>query len=268
MKRILLLIIVHFSCYVLAQHALPYKNGEHVEYDIYFGPLQVGDAEMEIAGLAKIDNKTTFHVLGKGRTAYFFDLFFKVRDTYETYIDTTTLLPLKFHRDIYEGGHEIHQEYSFSHVNQLVKAKSQVVKNKKKKKIAINDSIYPISFNAQDMLSAFFYARTFNQDKLTQKDTFFIPIFMDEEMYNLEIIYLYNEIVETKLGKIECLVFKPKMQQGRVFADGEQMKIWISNDKNHLLVKIETKIWAGTIKAFMVDYKSTKYPISFLTENE
>ena len=31
------------------------------------------------------------------------------------------------------------------------------------------------------------------------------------------------------------MVFQPKMQEGRVFEDGEEMKIWISDDKNHLL---------------------------------
>ena len=79
------------------------------------------------------------------------------------------------------------------------------------------------------MLSALFYARTFSQDSLIQKKSFFIPIFMDEENYLLEILYLYNEKVKTSFGTVNCMVFKPKMQEGRVFEDGEQMKIWISD---------------------------------------
>ena len=58
------------------------------------------------------------------------------------------------------------------------------------------------------------------------------------------------------------MVFKPKMQEGRVFQDGEQMKIWISDDKNRLLIKVETKILVGTIKAFLVKHKKAKYPLS------
>jgi hypothetical protein len=49
-----------------------------------------------------------------------------------------------------------------------------------------------------------------------------------------------------------------------VFEDGEEMKIWISDDKNHLLMKVETKIWAGTIKAVLVDYKELKFPLSII----
>ena len=82
------------------------------------------------------------------------------------------------------------------------------------------------------------------------------------ENYSLEILYLYNEYIETRWGNIECMVFRPRMQEGRIFQDGEQMKVWISNDKNHLLMKVETKIWAGTVKAFLTDYSSLKNPLS------
>jgi len=87
---------------------------------------------------------------------------------------------------------------------------------------------------------------------------------MDEENYFLEVSYLNNEVIETEFGKVDCMVFKPKMQEGRVFEDGEEMKIWISDDKNHLLLKVETKIWAGTIKAVLVDYKELKFPLSII----
>ena len=87
------------------------------------------------------------------------------------------------------------------------------------------------------MFSALFYARTFKKDRILNEDSFYIPIFMDDENYYLEIKYLQNEILDTKWGKVNCMVFQPKMQEGRVFEDGEEMKIWISDDKNHLLIK-------------------------------
>ena len=39
-------------------------------------------------------------MIGTGKTSKFFDVFFKVRDVYETYIDTNTFLPVKFLRDV------------------------------------------------------------------------------------------------------------------------------------------------------------------------
>ena len=58
------------------------------------------------------------------------------------------------------------------------------------------------------------------------------------------------------------MVFKPKMQEGRIFQDEEEMKIWISDDRNRLLVKVETQILVGSIKAVLVKHQEVKYPLS------
>ena len=111
------------------------------------------------------------------------------------------------------------------------------------------------------MLSALFLARTFDDKNLKINDKFIVPIFMDEENYFLEIKYLQKDTLNTDFGNVECLVFKPLMQEGRVFENGEKMKIWISNDKNRLLLKVETQIWAGKIVAMLIDYTNIKYSL-------
>ena len=62
-------------------------------YKVSFGAINVGFADLEITEIVQINNRSAFHIVGKGRTAPFFDWFFKVRDVYETFIDTKTLLP-------------------------------------------------------------------------------------------------------------------------------------------------------------------------------
>ena len=230
-----------------SQSDLPYKVGEYSAFDISFGGIKVGSAEMKIEKQIKINGVSTFHIVGKGKTASFFDWFFKVRDVYETYLDTSKIRPVKFVRDIHEGGYEKKQQYIFKH---------------SAGKVFWKDTSHVIFPATQDMLSALFYARTFNKNDLLQKKSFFVPIFMDEENYSLEILYLKDEKVKTNFGEVNCMVFKPKMQEGRVFEDGEEMKIWISDDRNHLLVKVETQIWAGSIKAILVKHQGVKYPLS------
>ena len=249
MKALLLFLLFNCSIVVFAQSDLPYKVGEYSKFTISFGPIEVGYADLEIVKMTQIGNKNTFHIVGKGKTALFFDWFFKVRDIYETYIDTSNFLPVKFIREIHEGGYHLEQKYDFFHNDSIVQTQ---------------DSVFNIPLNAQDMLSALFYARTFNKSDLELTHSFFVPIFMDNENYLLEILYLNNEILETKWGRVNCMVFKPKMQEGRVFEDGEQMKIWITDDFNHLLMKVETKIHFGTIKGVLTDYKSLKNPLSII----
>ena len=245
--RGLFLALFLFPVTIYSQSDLPYKVGEYSAFDISFKGIKVGSAEMKIEKQIKINGVSTFHIIGKGRTASFFDWFFKVRDVYETYLDTSKIRPVKFVRDIHEGGYEKKQLYTFKH---------------SAGKVFWKDTSHVIFPATQDMLSALFYARTFNKNDLLQKKSFFVPIFMDEENYSLEILYLKDEKVKTNFGEVNCMVFKPKMQEGRVFEDGEEMKIWISDDRNHLLVKVETQIWAGSIKAILVKHQGVKYPLS------
>lgn len=242
-KKILFLFFT--PLFVYSQQTLPYKEGERTSYDISFEGLSVAFADMEIKNTILLNNTPTYHIVAKARTASFFDLFFKVRDLYETYIDTAEIIPVRFYRNIQEGGHKKTQNYSFFH---------------KKSKVLVKDTSYNIFEKTQDMLSAFFYARTFSTENLTKNKRFSVPIFMDEENFNLDILYLYNEVLETEIGMINCMVFKPTMQEGRVFEDGEKMKVWISDDNNRLLIKVETEVWAGTIKAELIDVKNTRYP--------
>ncbi len=251
MKGYFFIVLVVLPQFVFSQVELPYKIGEVTEYAVNFGAIKVGSASLEVVKDTVLKNKLAFNMVGKGKTAPFFDFFFKVRDVYETFIDKETLLPLVFNRDVNEGGHLINQHYNFYH---------------KDTNVVTQDSTFALAYDAQDMLSALFYARTFNKDSLIDGNSFYIPIFMDDENYLLEIKYLNNELVKTKWGLLDCMVFQPKMQEGRVFEKGEQMKVWITDDKNHLLFKVEAKIWAGTIKAVLNGYKDLKYPLSITAE--
>jgi hypothetical protein len=246
MKGLLFTLFI-FPLIVYSQSNLPYKLGEHSVFSISFGGITVGGAELKIQSQTTVDGISAFHIIGKGKTNYFFDFFFKVRDIYQTYLDTLKVLPIKFIRDINEGGYEKKQVYNFNHSDGLVFWK---------------DTSAIIPSVSQDMLSALFYARTFDKKSLMISKSFSIPIFMDDNNYLLEILYLHNEKVKTNFGEVNCMVFKPKMQEGRVFQDGEKMKIWISDDKNHLLIKVETQIWAGTIRALIVMHDKVKYPLS------
>ena len=237
-------IFLLFPFMLCAQQSLPYNVGEALEYNVTFKGINVGSATLTVEQSRDISNNETYQITGKGKTAPFFDIFFKVRDVYKTYLDAQEVRPIRFIRDIYEGGFEKKQKYNFFHQEGIVRVK---------------DTSYKITPNTQDMLSALFYARTFSADSLKKGKVFEIPIFMDEENFILEITYLGTELLDTKFGKIPCLVFKPKMQAGRVFEDGEKMKIWISDDKNKILFKVVTEIWAGDIVAELTEFKNLKY---------
>jgi len=54
----------------------------------------------------------------------------------------------------------------------------------------------------------------------------------------------------------------PQLQIGRIFQEEEEMRIWISDDDNKLMIKVETKIIVGMIKAKLSSFEGLKTPLS------
>ena len=76
-----------------AGESLTYK----VSYVLAGVSLSGGEATFNTS-LEKFQGKNVYHVIAEGKSYH--DVLFKVRDKYETYIDTSTLQPYKFVRDV------------------------------------------------------------------------------------------------------------------------------------------------------------------------
>ncbi len=232
----------------LSQNNYPFQLGESCTYRIHYGPITAAYGTLTVKSLEKHNNKECFHFEGIGKTNTFFDYFFKVYDEYISYVNADSLFPNHFIRHVNEGGYIIKQNYLF---------------DTEKKQVLAEDSIYKIPTKTQDMLSAFYFTRAMLNKQNVKKDSILeVNIFMDEENYPMQIKYENNEIIKTKWGEIDCMVFSPQLQEGRVFTDEESMRIWISDDENKLMIKVETKIIVGVIKAELSSFEGLKSPLS------
>ena len=79
--------------------------GEKLTFDVKYGFVTAGVAEMEIPRETRISGRDAYHVTFKVNTVPSFDVLFKVRDRYETYIDKEGLFPWRFEQHIREGGY-------------------------------------------------------------------------------------------------------------------------------------------------------------------
>src|ERR1700749_1793656 len=83
-----------------------FNPGEELTMKVFYNTLgaYIGAGEATFTTtLDKFNGKPVYHCVGEGKSYSFFDGFFKVRDRYETYMDTATMLPLKFVRNVSEG---------------------------------------------------------------------------------------------------------------------------------------------------------------------
>ena len=242
MKKILFSLSLVCSLGFSQNLELPLKDGETCSYSIGYGIFGGGHAKYTVT-----QNNVETKVVVSGRSNSFVDLFFKVRNRYETIINNRTLLPRYFKRNNIEGGYIINQEYFFNQDLNIINTQNGEFK---------------CDVNSFDMLSSFLYGRSLKSSELKKKESLFIIMFLDEEIYNMEVVYEGEEIINTEIGNIKCLKFSPKVQVGRVFKDEDDLTIWVSDDKNHLLIKVELEIWVGSINAIITNAENIKFPLS------
>ena len=227
-----------------------FKSGEVVKMTVYYSTMGAyigaGDATFTTT-LERLNGKPVYHAVGVGSTYSFFDNFFKVRDRYESYIDTATLLPYKFIRNVDEGGYKIYNNVTFNQT-----ANTAVSTN----------GVFKITDCMQDVVSAVYYARNIEFDKYKPGDKIPFDMFLDDEIHHLYLRYMGKEKIKTRYGKFRAIRFKPLLVKGTIFEGGEQMNAWVSDDPNHLLLRVESPIAVGSIKVDMMGYQNLRYPVT------
>lgn len=251
MKKLSILVIffsIGISTVVAAQKKLrsikneSFKPGEILKFRIHYGFMDAGEAILEVKNdLKNFGGRDCYHVVGTGNTVGAFDWFFKVRDRYESVVDKDAMIPWMFIRRVNEGGYIINQNVSFNHYKDSAYSE--------KKTISIPE-------NTQDLISAFYYARTLDFANAKEGDIFPIMGYLDDATIPLNLKFLGREEVKTKKGTFRCVKFRPMLQEGRVFKDQEDMTVWISDDKNRIPVRVQTDILIGSIKMDLVGFEN------------
>jgi hypothetical protein len=226
-----------------------FKEGEVLTYKMHYGFIDAGVAILEVKpNLIKVKNRNVYHIVGTGYTTGTTDWFFKVRDRYETYMDKDALVPWLFLRQVDEGGYKFSQNYSFNHYT---------------KKVDIgNDKKFDVPFGVQDMVSAFYAGRNLDLSGAKTGDIYTVECFVDKELWPLKIRFVGRETISTELGKIKCLKFSPIVQKGRVFKKEEDLTVWISDDKNHIPMRVKADVLVGSIKMDITSAKNLANPLA------
>ncbi len=251
MKKTITYIFLFIFYFSFAQD-LAYKPGEHFKFKIHYGFFNAGYATLDLK-TGKFKQKNLFHAIGKGWTTGVSRWFMNVNDLYESYFDSNNR-PYRFVRKIDEGGYTMDKELHFDTNNQKV-----LVINKKKK----TAKTYTIPQRIQDMMSVFYYLRNYDTGKLKPGDEISVDLFLDEEIYPFKLKYLGKDILNTKVGKIHSLKFRPLVQSGRIFKEDESLTVWISDDKNKMPLLIKAKLLVGSLKASLIEYSGIKHPVNF-----
>jgi hypothetical protein len=238
MKKPLLisLVLLLFTAMINGQKS-PYMAGEKVSYIIRYGLINGGIASLELKN-DTFAGREVLHSIFTAQTTGLADVLFKVRDTFESYINPVTELPVKSIRNVSEGRYRKYNVVIFDH-------------NTRRDSAILNSDLTGIHITQpgiHDILSCFYFFRKqflaknyeFKKGEITTIMTWFT-----DELYAIRLKYIGPEEVRTKVGKIKCYKFNPVTETGRLFKTEEDVSFWFSADKNYLPVRARMDIWVG-----------------------
>lgn len=234
-----------------------FTGGEEITYKIYYNWnfvwLSAGEAVFRVH-----DEGDSYHLSVKGKTYSSYEWFFKVRDSYDTWVDKKTLLPKVAIRDVSEGSYKLYEKLIFDQNNSKVTSyRGSTPKDVVKKEFKLNDCMH-------DLISIIYHTRNLEYEKFTKGQEYPIKIFMDKEVWPLKVRYKgrYKEVTVKGGSKYKAFKFSPDVISGDVFKEGTQMDIWVSDDNNRIPVYIESPVSVGSVKIVLKNYKGLKYPLS------
>lgn len=232
-----------------------WQGGEEITYKLYYQLnfiwIAAGEAVFKIH-----EHDDTYHITIKGRTISAFEWFYKVDDTYESYLDKKTLLPVSFSRDIKEGKYEWWDKFTFDQVNRKVHAiKGAKDKPNKSYSVDLSDCMH-------DMISIVYHIRNLDFNSMAEGQKLKVKVFVEEE-YPLE-VELTAKNKETKirnLGIFDTHIIRPEVVSGHFFNEDTRMDVYLSTDLNRIPLMIESPVSVGKVKAVLTKYKGLRYPL-------
>lgn len=264
---LLLLLLIAMSPSAYAQCEAKndaFKSGEHVMYELYFNWKFIWTK----AGLASLTTnamnygaKPAYRINLMAFGSKTADMFFKMRDTL-TCVIGDKLQPYYFRKGAEEGKKYTVDEVSFSYRDGLSYAKQKRIKNFGKPKYSSAEDSRCI----YDMLSILAQARSFNADDYKVGDRIKFLMATGIKIEEQTLIYRGKDVVKAEDGvKYRTLVFS--LVEYKKNKEKEIITFFITDDNNHLPVRLDLFLNFGSAKAFLKSVKNNKHPLtSIVTE--
>ncbi|ELR72763.1 ATP-dependent exoDNAse (exonuclease V) alpha subunit - helicase superfamily I member [Fulvivirga imtechensis AK7] len=228
-----------------------FVQGEVIEYKAHYGFINAAEGRMIISDeLYNINGRPCYKIDVFGRSVGMFDLFLRIRDNWGTYLDTASIITHKFYRVIEEGKYRKNEIVDFDPEKNVAKVRSF---DKKKQEWRVPEA-FEVPDNVQDLVSGYYYIRTIDFDSLDNGDIIKIDAFFDKELYDFKVRFIGRETIKTKLGHIRSVVLSPIMPENSLFNGENSVKVWISDDRNKVPLKIKAEMFVGAVEIDITSY--------------
>jgi hypothetical protein len=240
---------------------LAFNNRETLVYAASYswGPIFTDVGEISLKTSKTRHYPVEYHIVAEAKTYKFYDNFFRVRDFYEARFTVPDIRSVYFHRDINEGSYSIKNTYNFNWERNKIDVLIEKRQEAKKSELNLTDCTL-------DVMTYFYYLRNLDFSDAYPNRIYTLSIVLDDAIYNISCRYLGKEQKKIKAlkKKVNCLKFSVEVIAGSVFKGDEKIILWISDDRNHVPLELESPIIVGKVRGRLVHYENLKYPLNIV----
>ena len=190
------------------------------------------------------------------------DFFFKMRDTL-TCITTDRLEPVYFRKGAEEGSRYTVDEAKFSFKDGKCIV-NQSRWRKDRETVYATDTLEQCVF---DMLSILLQARSFAPTSYKKGDKIHFPMATGRKVEDQTLIYRGKKNFKAENDvKYRCLVFS-LVEYNKKGKEKEVITFYVTDDKNHLPVRLDLFLNFGSAKAFLETVEGNRHPMTSIIED-
>lgn len=206
---------------------VPWGVGERLGYEVKFGPVRVGSAVLDVPEITEVRGRAAYHTTFNinGGT-----LFYHVKDTYESWIDTASLASLRFYQTQLERGKSRNKRY------EIFPERQTYQDGDKPEERSVAEPLDDGSF--------FYFVRTL---PLRAGEVYELNRYFKADRNPVRVYVVRRERVSVPAGTFNAVVVQPTFKTKGYFGEGGHAEVWLSDDAERTVLKVQAALPVGSL---------------------
>ena len=214
---------------------VPYGVGERLEYDVKFGRLRVGSGSMEVVGVEDVRGIDSWHTVFRVRAG---NMFYRVNDQFESWIDRSTGNSLRFQQNLSEGRRDVERIFD------IFPERSAFIEQ--------GDTLEKSVRHPLDDGSFLYFLRTI---PLVVGETYTFDRYFRPDRNPVTIKVVRKERIEVPAGTFDAIVVQPVIKTKGIFSENGHAEVWLSDDPSRIMLQMKSGLSIGSINLYLTSFR-------------
>ena len=244
----------------------PFQAGEKIVFNISYNwhAVQTDVAKGTLTiGQETLNGEKVWHSSMFMKTAPFFDVFFKIREQFDSWFALKGVEPRKFLRDTREGDYYAINDYMYDRRAGVIHANLEYSgRGKSSVDIPYGDCTY-------DVTALFYFARRMDFQNMKAGSVHKISIAIDKDVLQVNLTYRGKENKYVRgVGTIAAHKVGISVKKGDVFEGNEDALLWFSDDDNRIPIAFMAPLKVGAMNGRLASYEGLAHEFTALLSSK